>query len=110
MPPVWRQAATDWRRPDGGVGGLVQLMGANQRRELQDIAVPSLPLIPALIRCDRWGVKTRRAPPQVLVRNARTHLLERPAAALRELCAAAGARPLPAFGGALYCLDQLTLV
>ena len=44
MPPVWRQAATDWRRPDGGVGGLMQLMGANQRRELQDIAVPSLSL------------------------------------------------------------------
>ena len=45
MPPVWRQAATDWRRPDGGVGGLMQLMGANQRRELQDIAVPSLSLL-----------------------------------------------------------------
>jgi hypothetical protein len=49
-----------------------------------------LPPTPALLRCDRWGVKARRAPPQVLVRNARTHLLERPAAALRELCAAAG--------------------
>ena len=45
MPAVWRQAATDWRRPDGGVGGLMQLMGANQRRELQDIAVPSLSLL-----------------------------------------------------------------
>ena len=44
MPAVWRQAATDWRRADGGVGGLMQLMGANQRRELQDIAVPSLSL------------------------------------------------------------------
>ena len=46
MPAVWRQAATDWRRADGGVGGLMQLMGANQRRELQDIAVPSLSLLP----------------------------------------------------------------
>jgi hypothetical protein len=42
MPAVWRQTATDWQRADGGVGGLMQLMGANQRRELQDITVPSL--------------------------------------------------------------------
>jgi hypothetical protein len=45
MPAVWRQAATDWRRADSGVGGLMELMGANQRRELQDIAVPSLSLL-----------------------------------------------------------------
>ena len=92
MPAVWRQAATDWRRVDGGVGGLMQLMGANQRRELQDIAVPSLSLLSQSENgvIIAWGVKTWRAPPQVLVRNARTHLLERPPAALRELCAAEG--------------------
>ena len=44
IPLVWQQAATAWWRPDSGVGGLMQLMGANQRRELQDIAVPSLSL------------------------------------------------------------------